>query len=443
MSAPQQIEGRTGAAANRWSARRPLTLGLLALLLLVGGFGTWSVSARITGAVIASGRIEVDQNRQVIQHPDGGVVAEILVKEGDEVAAGEMLIRLDPDELLSELAVIEGQLFELMARRGRLEAERDGADEIVFDPVLREQPPEKVAELMEGQQRLFQARRESISSEKEQLAKRRDQIADQIIGIEAQEAALDRQLELLEEELADQQSLLDRGLAQASRVIALQREQANLSGTRGELVASVAQAEGRITEIEIQLIGIDRARREEAISTLRDLQYNESELAERRRALLRQLDRLDIRAPVSGIVYGMTVFAPRSVIRPADPVLYLVPQDRPLVITTQITPTDVDQVRVGQEVALRFSAFDQRRTPELYGEVVTLSADAFQDEQNRASYYRAEIVLNEGEAERLPEGMTMIPGMPVETFIRTEERTPMEYLLKPLSDYFAKAFRES
>ena len=428
---------------KRWSAGKPLTIGLLALLILVGGFGSWAVAARITGAVIASGRIEVDQNRQVIQHPDGGVVQEILVDEGDVVEAGDLLIKLDADVLLSELAVIEGQLFETVARRGRLEAERDAADEIVFDELLLEQPPERVASLMQGQLNLFEARADSIESEKEQLGKRRDQISDQIRGIEAQQDSVARQLELVETDLENNRSMLSRGLIRQDVVTALERDSISLSGQVGELAASKAQQEGRITEIDIQLLGIDKTRREEAISQLRDLQFNEAELAERRRALLRQLDRLDIRAPVSGIVYGLQVYALRSVIRAADPVMFLVPQDRPLVIATQVLPTDIDQIYVGQEVALRFSAFDQRRTPELYGTVVTVSADAFQDDGSQLSYYRAEIQLNEGEAARLPAGMTMIPGMPVEAFLRTDERSPISYLMKPVADYFAKAFRES
>ena len=183
-------------------------------------------------------------------------------------------------------------------------------------------------------------------------------------------------------------------------------------------------------------------RREEAITRLRDLQFNEIELSERRRSLTTQLDRLEIRAPVSGIVYGMQVFAPRSVIQAAEPVMYVIPQDRPLIISSQVEPRDIDQVFVGQEVALRFSAFDQRRTPELFGRVTQVSADAFTDQNSNQSYYRAQIVLNEGEVERLPEQMTLIPGMPVEAFLTTQARSPMDYLLKPLADYFAKAFRE-
>lgn len=426
---------------KRWSTRGPMTAGLLALVLLVGGFGTWAVMAQITGAVITSGQIEVDRNRQVIQHPDGGVVAEILVDEGDTVAAGDLLIKLDATTLQSELAIVEGQLFELMARRGRLEAERDGIETLTFDPILMAAPTG--SELMEGQRRLFDARLESTKRATEQLDQQRAQIASQLDGISAQQTALDTQKTLISQELGDQQKLLDQKLVQASRVMGLQREEANLLGRVGELTASAAQAAERMTEIDIQVLTLTTTRREESITRLHDLQYNELELSERRRTLVRQLDRLDIRAPVSGVVYGLQVFAEQSVIRPADPVMFLVPQDRPLVIATKVRPVDIDQIHLGQDVILRFSAFDQRRTPELHGKVTLVSADIFQDEATGMAFYQAEIQLNEGEATRLPEDMVLIPGMPVEAFVRTADRSPMDYLLKPLADYFAKAFRES
>ena len=429
--------------SKRWSAVRPMVTGIIAIVVLVGGFGTWAMESEIKGAIIAFGRIEVDQNRQVVQHPDGGVVAEILVKEGDTVTEGQVMVRLDAEQLQSELAVVEGQLFEVLARRARFEAERDNADALIFQPLLAESTNPIAPGLMEGQNRLFQARIESETQEKSQLARRREQIGNQIDGIDAQQVALGTQLDLITEELVNQQSLLDRGLAQASNVLALQRQQASLSGQSGELTASRAEAEGRQTELDIEILRIDTARREDANTRLRDLQFNEIELGEKRRALITRLERLDIRAPVSGIVYGMAVFTPRSVIRPAEPVLYLVPQDRPLVIATQVQPSNIDSVFVGQDVALRFSAFDQRQTPELFGKVVQVSADAFTDQGSQVSYYRAEIELNEGEMARLDPNLHLIPGMPVEAFISTTSRSPMAYLLKPFTDYFARAFRES
>ena len=423
----------------------PMTLGLLVLAVLVGGFGFWAATTNISGAIVASGQIEVDQNRQVVQHPDGGVVEEILVDEGDTVTAGQPMIRLDPTLLRSELKIVEGQYFELVARRARLIAERENAPELVFSEELLQlaQTDEEIADLVDGQLNLFEARRETTAREVEQLRKRADQTRDQVQGIEAQQAALTVQLDLISQELGDQQSLLERGLAQASRVLTLQREEARLAGLVGELTAEKAQAEGRITEIDIEILKLETQRREESITTLRDLQFRERELAEQRRALRERLTRLDITAPVSGVVYGLQVFTPRSVIRAAEPVMYIVPQDRPLVIAVRVEPIHIDQLHVRQEVALRFSALDQRQTPELFGTVTQISADAFTDEASRISYYRTEIVLSEGEIDRLPPNSTLIPGMPVEAFIRTADRTPLEYLVKPFTDYFAKAFRES
>ncbi len=430
---------------QQFPMRGPMFAGILLLVVLLGGFGTWAATTNISGAIVAGGSIEVDQNRQVVQHPDGGVVASILVDEGDMVKAGATLIRLDPTLLLSELNIIEGQLFELMARRSRLQAERDLDDEIVFpeEVLQRAEINPEVAELVEGQRNQFFARRESIKAEIEQLGKRSDQIRDQVIGVEAQQAALERQLELILQELVNKEGLERQGLVRAPEILALKREEARLAGTAGELKSTKAQAEGRITEIDIQIITLENKRREEAITTLRDLLYRERELAEQRIAIRERLNRLDIAAPVSGVVYGLTVFAERSVIRPADPVLFLVPQDRPLVIAAQVEPIHIDKLFVNQEVSLRFSSLDQRQTPELFGTVVQISADSFTDETSKISFYRAEIVLNEGETDRLPEGAVLIPGMPVEAFIRTEDRTPIAYLVKPFTDYFAKAFRES
>ncbi len=429
---------------RRITARMPLILGYLALAVLVGGFGSWATFASISGAVVAPGLIEVEQNRQAVQHIEGGQVAELLVREGDMVAGDQILVRLDGTTLASELAIVEGQLFEIMARRGRLDAERDGLPEISFDPELVEAAATRpeVAEQMDGQVRLMEARAASVAAETEQLGKKRTQIETQIEGIRAQQTALKTQIGLIAGELADQQSLLDRGLAQASRVLALEREQANLAGRLGELVAGEGQAQERITEIEIEVLKVGTTVREEAITQLRDLQYRELELAERRRALKTKLSRLEIRAPVAGVVYGLQVFGPGAVVRPAEPVMFIVPQDRPLVISSRVPAIDIDQVHVSQPVTLRFPAFDQRTTPEISGEVRRVSADAFADEKTGQTFYRAEIVLAEGEIDKLA-GLALVPGMPVEAFIRTSDRSPLEYLIRPLAVYFQRAFRES
>lgn len=426
-----------------WSVRGPIALGMLALVALVGGFGAWAALSNIAGAVVASGQIEVDRNRQAVQHPDGGVVLTLDVIEGQRVAQGDVLMRLDPSDLQSALSVANAQLNEWRARQARLEAERDLATEIAFPPDLLEATAENadLAELLEGQRNLFAARAETLTQSIDQLNRRAEQIRAQLDGIAAQGAALVEQRDLVELELVSVQDLIDRGLAEASRGLALRRESARLLGTIGELEASAAEAAGRITEIDLQILQLETERREEAIAQLREVRVEQAELAERARALSRQLAETEIRAPVDGVVYGLAVFGARSVVQAAQPVLYLVPQDRPLIISTRIAPTNIDEVFVGQEVVLRFPAFNARNTPELFGQVRQVSADAFVDENTGISYYAAEIVLNEGEAMRL-EGETLLPGMPVEAFIRTEDRTPMAYLLRPLSDYFNRAFRE-
>lgn len=429
----------------QWSARKPLVLGFLGLIVLVCGFGAWSVLTQISGAVVSSGRFEVDRNRQIVQHETGGTVAKILVDEGDTVEAGELLLQLDGAQLMSRLAIVEDQLYEMMARRGRLEAERDETDTMAFEAEVMavSKVDVDVQELIEGQRNLFSARRASVAQEIDQLAKRSGQISSQIVGIESQEVSLTRQLALIEEELANQQSLLERQLTQAGTVLSLQRESARLNGQLGELAASKAEAEGRITEIDIERLKLSTSTREEAITRLRDLRARELELIEQRSALREEIDRLNIRAPVSGVIYDMQVRTPRSVIRAAEPVMFLVPQDRPLVIAARVDLIHIDQLVAGQDVTLRLSALDQRTTPELYGRVVQISADAFEDETTGQSYYRAEIILNEGEMEKLAEGTVLIPGMPVEAYIKTGDRTPLAYLIKPVADYFARAFRET
>jgi HlyD family secretion protein len=427
-----------------WSVRWPMLLGMATLLLLVGGFGAWAMFSNIAGAIVAPGQIEVDQNRQAVQHPEGGVVAALMVDEGQLVAEGDIMLRLDGSVIQSNLAVVNAQYAEWRARRARLVAERDGLEEVVFpaDVVEAAEGNDDLREVLEGQRNLFEARRETLAQEIDQLGRRADQIRAQIGGIAAQRVALEEQQGLVTEELVNVQNLVDRGLTEATRALSLRRENARLLGTLGELEASAAESEGRITEIELAILQLQTTRREEAIAELREVRVQEAELAERQRALSRQLSEMEVRAPVGGIVYGLRVFGTRSVVQAAEPVLFLVPQDRPLVISARISPTNVDEVYVGQTVVLRFPVFDARTTPELAGRVSQVSADAFTDETTGVSYFEVEIVLSDGEIDRL-EGETLLPGMPVEAYIRTQDRTPMAYLLRPLTDYFNRAFRES
>ena len=429
--------------ARRYSAAQPTLFGMIGLGILVAGLFGWGLFANIAGAVIAVGKVVVETRQQVVQHPDGGVVGEIMVRDGDRVQAGDILLQLDATLLRSEETILDDQYWELKARRNRLEAEQFRAEEITFDPELIARAAEnpRVNLQVEGQRILFDTRNRFEFEQIGQLRERQTQIERQIEGAEAQITALTRQLELIAQELVGQQRLFDQGLAQLNRVLSLQREEARLQGQIGELTATIAEAAGRRAEIEIQILQTSTQRQERAITEVRDIQFQENQVREQLVAVRERLDRLDIRAPIAGEVLGMTVFARRSVVRPADPILYIVPSETDVVVVAQIETTAVDQVFIGQEAALRFSAFSMRTTPDVYAQISRISADAIDDPQRGVSYYEVQFVISDEEMAKI-EGLILVPGMPVEAYIKTEDRTPLNYLVKPLTDYFNRALRE-
>lgn len=425
------------------SARGPITAGFVTLGLLCLGFGLWSFSTKIAGAVVAPGQIEVDQQRQVVQHPDGGIVTEIFVREGDRVHAGEVLIRLDDSLLSAELAIVDSQYYDLLARRGRLEAERADAETLNFPAELMDAArlqPEFLG-LIRGQTDLFTARSETLRRTLDEIDARLLQTRAQIAGTDVRIAAQEKQSATIAKELDIQYTLLAKGLAQMTQVLALERSAAGLAGSAGELQALRAQYAGQISELELQRLQQLSQRREDAETGLRDIAPRELELAQRRSALNAQIARLDLLAPVAGRIYDLSVTTPRAVIRAAEPVLYIVPEDRPLVVQVRIPTVNIDEVHSGQTVALRFPALSGRFAPELEGRVDRVSADALTDEVTHVAYYRADITLSRQEEQKLS-GESLLPGMPAEAFIRTSERSPLAYLLKPFTDYLSHAFRE-
>ncbi len=427
----------------KWSARVPLAVGFATIILVLGGIGSWSLGTQIAGAIIASGTVKVESDRQIVQHPDGGVVGSIEARDGDAVRSGDILVRFDDTFLKSELAVIDQQLMEIYARKVRLEGERDGSTDLAFagKSEFAKLDQAWVQSQIEGQVNLFRARADSLAKEQAQLAEQRLQIESQIRGIDSQKSAMTRQFELNSGELADQQTLRERGLVPVARMLELQREEARLEGEIGRLAAESAEARAKISGISIEILKLSDRRREDAITRLRDLRYSEIELVERQISLHERLDRMVVRAPVDGIIYGSTIFALKSVVRPADPMMYVVPGDQPLQVSARIDPIHVDQVFPGQAASLRFPTFDQRTTPEIAGRVLRLSADTVVDEVTGATFYEAIVVPAEGALDGLSH-LTLLPGMPVEAFLKTRERTPMSYLVQPLANYFNRAFRE-
>ena len=433
----------TGNARGNWNIRPFLLLGYAGLFFLVFGLGAWGAATKISGAIIAPGAIEVEGNRQVVQHLSGGVISAIEARDGDSVEEGQILVRLEGSQLSAELGIVEGQWFEILARKSRLSAERDGLEEIVFDPELveRAEIAPDLADLMAAQRQQFESRQKLREEESSQLGERKIQITNQIAGLESLQAANAQQIDLLTQEIASQEELLRQGLTQMTRVLTPQRELARLRGTDGQVEATIAENRGRIAEIEIERVRLVSELREEAIGELRDLEFREIELRERRRSLLDQIDRLELRAPVAGIVYGSTADTLRGVIRPAEPVMYIVPKDIPLIVRTRVEAIHIDQVFIGQHATLRFSAFDMRTTPEVDGHVTALSADVFEDQNTGMRYYRADIQVDPGMQEMLGNKI-LLPGMPVEAFVTTAERSPLSHFVKPFTDYFNRAFRE-
>lgn len=425
--------------------RRPLVAGWLALALLLLGGGGWSATAVLAGAVTVQGQIEVEGNRQVVQPSEGGSVDWILVREGDVVVAGQPLVALNGADLTAALARLRTALAALAARHARLIAERDGLAAPPFGADLRADP--KATVLVEDQRRLFAARAESDASQRDQLSRQVDQIGHEIEGLIAQHAALDRQTALVAQDLATQSDLAARGLAPAGRVLTLQRQIAELEGTRAAIDTQRAQAEGRQTEARIAALRIAATRREAALTELRDLVPQELDLSGQADALTARIARLTLRAPVSGVVWGLSVTTRGAVVKPGDTILSIVPQDRALIVTAEVPPVNIDDVAVGQMVRLRVLAFHDRLAGEVTGRVTGVSSDVFRDDRTGRSFYRVRITLDPAPLGGAPPGMVLpgplLPGMPVEAFIVTGARTPLAYLLAPLRAYLDHALRES
>ncbi|MEM9433290.1 MAG: HlyD family type I secretion periplasmic adaptor subunit [Pseudomonadota bacterium] len=427
-----------------WSPRGFVKLGFAALIVLVGGFGSWGTFTQISGAIIASGQIESAQTRHLIQHPEGGIVRQLNVREGAQVEAGELLVNLETRDLDRELRTIEGQLFEVMARTGRLVAERDGASQLVFNPLLLRQAAREpqIEELMDGQTRLLRARADTQARAIQQLRQRKIQIRLQVEGLDAQHGAVERQLSLLSREIKQQSELVDKGLSQSNRLLGVQREEARLQGLLGEISAARAEQTERINEIELEILKRKDAQREDAISALRDLQYQEFNLTEQRDSLLHRIEQRQILAPVSGTVFRLQVVSTNAIIQPSHDIMIILERGQPAAITSRIDPSHIDEISVGQPVSVRLSTFDPETTPQVQGHVETISGDVFQDASTGLSYYRVAITLPKTQIDQLSD-VDLLPGIPVDVFIQTAPRSPIMFLVQPMVDYFKRAFRET
>lgn len=412
------------------------TLGFL----LLAGAGGWASTAQLAGAVIATGTVNVDQNLKAVQHRDGGIISEIAVKEGDFVNEGEVLIRLDDVQTKAELAIVSSQLAEGSVRRARLIAERDGLAALSLADV--DAPASnRLTALIAGETRLFEGNLKNRASQKEQLELGIQQLGEEIHGLEAQRASKVEEIALVSVEHKKMKGLADKRLVESSKVHTSDRDMARMSGEKAEIDAEVARARAKISEIRLQVIAIDEAARTEAQRELSELEPKIAELGERRVAIEDRLSRTDIRAPIAGTVNELAVNTIGGVITPAETLVTIVPKDAPLTIQARLSPTDIDQVNLGQKAKLRFSAFNQRTTPELSGEVAYVAAAATLDKGSGQSYFLAEIDVPADEMQKL-DTKRLLPGMPVEVFVQTDPRTALSYFSKPFTDQFSRAFRE-
>ncbi|MFY9838528.1 MAG: HlyD family type I secretion periplasmic adaptor subunit [Xanthobacteraceae bacterium] len=435
--------GESGADSDaRLSIRRHILAGTILVAALVLGLGGWAATAQISGALIAQGSIVVDSNVKKVQHPTGGVVGELFVRDGDHVKAGDVLLRLDETVTRANLAIVTKGLTELYARKARLAAERDGADSVAVPPELAGHLNDPdVKDALASERKLFELRRQDRLGQKQQLRERIAQLQEQITGLASQQDAKDKGIALVEQELQGVRDLWQKNLVQLSRLTSLQREEAQLQGERGQLVAQVAEAKGKIAEIQLQIIQVDEDLSSDVAKELRDIDSKIGEFVERKVTAEDQLKRTDIRAPQDGIVFQSTANTVGGVITAGDPIMLIVPESDNLMVEVKVDPKDIDQVQFGQPVVLRFTSFNVRTTPELNGTVSRIAADTTTDQRTGQSYYLVRISMTADEIKRLGD-VKLTPGMPVEAFIETGERTMLSYLVKPLRDQLMRAFRE-
>jgi membrane fusion protein, type I secretion system len=419
-----------------------LAAGLAVVFFMIGGIGVWAASTNIAGAVIGSGLVVVESNVKKVQHSTGGIVGEIYVKNGSKVKAGDVLIRLDETLTRTNEQMISKQLDQLLMREARLKAERDDAASVIVPELLASRSLEPdVAEIIGGERSLFTTRRDSKDGQLSQLKERVGQLTQESEGISAQIEAKTREVKLITDELSGLSDLEAKQLVTTTKVAALKREKARLEGELGQYEASLAQTSGRKTEVALQMARLDQEMKTQVVNDLRDTQTKIAEFVERKIAAADQLRRVDIRSPQDGIVHQLAVVTVGGVISPGEQIMLIVPQDDRLLIEAKISPKDIDQVRPGMQARLRFSAFNQQTTPQISGEVTSVSPDLSRDPINGEIYFTVRISISDAERAKLGANKLQ-PGIPVEVHITTEERTALSYLLKPMADQINRAFRE-
>ena len=424
------------------SIRRYIIAGAVVVLVLTCGVGVWATTTPISGALIAPGTVVVESNVKKVQHPTGGVVGELLVRDGDRIKAGDLLVRLDDTVARANLAIVTKTLTELYARKARLAAERDRTETINFpDDLAHQSDVPEIGEVLSAESKLFDLRRSARAGQKSQLQERINQANEEIVGFGAQKEAKEKEAAFITHELTGVRDLFQKNLVPITRLSSLEREATRLGGERGQLIASIAQLKGKIAELQLQIIQVDQDLSSEVAKEMREIDAKIGEFVERKVSALDQLKRTDIRSPQDGTVFQSNVHTVGGVIPAGEPVMLIVPEADRLTVEAKVNPQDIDKVQFGQSAVLRFSAFNMKTTPEIFGSVSQISADITTDQRTNQSYYKIRIAMPSDQIARLGD-VRIVPGMPVEAFVKTGDRTVMSYLMKPLSDQMNRAFRE-
>jgi HlyD family secretion protein len=431
----------------KWDTRRSIArhtaAGLVIVIVLAGGVGGWAGTVTLSGALIAQGSVVVDTNVKKVQHPTGGIVGELRARDGDRVKQGDIIVRLDDTVTRANLAIVTKGLDELIARKARLESERDGAATLAFpaDLLARAAKDAEIAAIVDGERKLFELRSTARTGQKAQLRQRIEQLNEEVRGLKAQRESKEKETKLIEREKEGVYDLWKQKLVPLTKLTELERAAVRLEGEAAQLIAQTAQTAGKISETELQVIQIDRDLSSEVAKETREIEGKIGEFVERKITAEDQLKRADIRAPQDGMVFQSTVHTVGGVITAGDAIMLIVPDADNLTVEAKVNPQDIDQVRPGQLALLRLSAFNQRTTPEIYGTVTRISADASADQRTGQTYYTIRIAMPAEEVAKLGE-VRMVPGMPVEAFVQTGDRTMISYLIKPLHDQLMRMFRE-
>jgi len=409
---------------------------------LVGGVGGWAATTTLSNAVVGEGTVIIDDNVKKVQHLTGGIVSELLVKEGTHAKAGDVLLRLDGTALKANLGIMNSTLAQLHARRARLQAERAGLATLTIDDIAASGVDVKTSKLLvEGELQLFETRRSALAGMRKQLEERKGQLAEEIDGHTIQLKAIEEATKLIDEEYQAINSLYEKQIVTMQRVNSLKRQRVELDGNRGQRMAARAQAQGRINEINLQILQLDEDRRSENAKDLTEVEANVAEMEERRVAILDQLKRLDVRAPMDGRIYQLAVHTVGGVVNPGEALMLLAPDTRSLTVEAKIATRNIDQITPGQKVDVRFSAFDQRTTPEVEGEVVSISPDIVVEQRSGISFYPVRVKPSPESLAKL-KNLALYPGMPAEVFIKVADRSVVSYFMKPLTDQISHTFRE-